>query len=90
MMDYRFVELNRERLVRALDLRGSDFDLAEIERQGQERRRLQTALDEKRAQLNALSTEIGRIYRDASGDKSKAEKLKAQSATLKLLMLAQS
>ena len=59
-MDYRFVEIYRERIERSLKLRHSDFKLPEVDRLGVEKKKFQTDLDQKRAKLNQLSQEMGK------------------------------
>ena len=57
-MDYRFVELNRERLERALRMRRSDFDLKVVDNLAARRRKLQGELDRKRSKLNVPASHV--------------------------------
>ncbi|MFH1261999.1 MAG: serine--tRNA ligase [Pseudomonadota bacterium] len=79
-IDYRYVEVNRERIARSLQLRGIDFDFATVDRLGKDRLRLQGEHDEKRARLNTLSGEIGKVIKS---DPKKAEQLKEETGELK-------
>ncbi|HLG19799.1 MAG TPA: serine--tRNA ligase [Bdellovibrionota bacterium] len=82
-MDYRFVELNRERLSRALKARGVGPELLiKLDELGKRRRELQADHDQKRARLNSLSAEIGKLQKEKREPK-KAEELKARSSELK-------
>lgn len=82
MIEYGFVEKNRERIERSLEYRGDDFDLSSAERLNEKRKTLQKQHDEKKAELNQLSKQIGTIYQQG-GEKNEAEKLKKKSALLK-------
>ncbi len=81
MIDYAYIEQNRERIEASLRRRGIAFDLSEIDRMGKSRRKQQAEQDEKRARLNQLSAEIGKTARSASADQ--LQKLKDESAKLK-------
>ncbi|MFH1016714.1 MAG: serine--tRNA ligase, partial [Pseudomonadota bacterium] len=83
MIDYRYIEQYRERIERSLRLRGSDFELGPIDTLGLKRRRFQTELDAKRARVNALSSEIGKLFTDKNADPKKGEPLKEESGRLK-------
>ncbi len=82
-MDYRFIEIYRERVEHSLEIRGADFDLKAIDQIGEEKRRLQTEHDEKKAKLNALSSEIGKLVRE-KGNLGQSERLREETSKLKL------
>ncbi len=81
-MDYRFVENFKDRLEQALRLRGDSFDLAQVDQLGLARRTLQGEHDQKKARLNELSGQIGKIFKEKK-DPSQAETLKKESSQLK-------
>jgi seryl-tRNA synthetase len=83
MMNYSFIEANRARVERALKLRKSDFDLKAVDDLGAQRKQVQTEADGKRARLNSLSDEIGKLFKDKSADPTKKESLKKESTQLK-------
>ncbi len=80
MIDYSFIEKNRERIERSLKLRGDGFNLSEIDSLALARKQLQLSHDNKKAQLNILSKEIGDLMRT---DKAKAEIKKQETTSLK-------
>lgn len=80
MIDYSFIEKNRDRIAKSLEKRGSDFSLAEIETLALQRKKLQKDHDDKKALLNNISKEIGDLMRT---DKSKAEEKKLETVKLK-------
>ena len=83
MMDYRFIDQQRDRVQRSLQLRGSDFDLAKIEKLNQERKKVQAQFDEERSKLKTLSAKIGSLFKGKASEKKEAEKLKKESTQLK-------
>ncbi|MEZ4845542.1 MAG: serine--tRNA ligase [Bdellovibrionota bacterium] len=80
MLDYSFIEKNRDRIEKSLKARGDGFDLAEIEKLAKRRKELQLDHDNKKAHLNTLSKEIGDLMRT---DKVKAEAKKQETTALK-------
>ncbi len=80
MIDYSFIEKNRERIERSLKLRGDGFNLSEIDSLALARKQLRLSHDNKKAQLNILSKEIGDLMRT---DKAKAEIKKQETTSLK-------
>ncbi|MCB0272824.1 MAG: serine--tRNA ligase [Bdellovibrionales bacterium] len=82
MMDYSFVDKNRNRVINSLKARGDQFQLKDIDHLNQKRKDLQKKHDDEKSKLNDLSKEIGLIYQN-KGDANVAEKLKSQSTALK-------
>jgi seryl-tRNA synthetase len=80
MIDYSFIEKNRDRIKKSLELRGDGFNLSEIEELAKKRKQLQLEHDNKKANLNTLSKEIGELMRT---DKAKAELKKQETTSLK-------
>ena len=80
MIDYSFVEKNRERIESSLKKRGDGFSLSEIDALANQRRDFQKSHDEKKSHLNNLSKEIGLLMRT---DKGKAEEKKLETSKLK-------
>ncbi|MEZ4703587.1 MAG: serine--tRNA ligase [Bdellovibrionota bacterium] len=66
MLDQGFVEKNRQRIERALSLRGDKFNLKEIDLLIDRRRTLQKEHDEKKAQANLISAEIAKLFKEKS------------------------
>lgn len=82
MMDYSFVEKNRDRIKESLQKRGDAFDLSQIDDLNQKRKDLQQKHDDAKAKLNELSKQIGLIYQQKT-DPQKAQMLKEQTFSLK-------
>jgi seryl-tRNA synthetase len=80
MIDYSFIEKDRARIEKSLQLRGDGFNLPEIDQLAKKRRDLQKEHDDKKASLNVLSKEIGELMRT---DKAKAEIKKQETTNLK-------
>jgi seryl-tRNA synthetase len=80
MIDYSFIEKNKDRIEKSLKLRGDGFNLSEIDQLAKKRKELQLDHDNKKAQLNTLSKEIGDLMRT---DKAKAELKKQETTSLK-------
>lgn len=80
MIDYSFIEKNKDRIEKSLKLRGDGFNLSEIETLAKKRKELQLDHDNKKANLNNLSKEIGELMRT---DKAKAELKKQETTSLK-------
>ena len=80
MLDYSFIEKNRERIEKSLKLRGDSFNLKEIDDLALHRKQLQANHDNKKALLNNLSKEIGELMRK---DKAAAELKKKETTALK-------
>jgi seryl-tRNA synthetase len=72
MLDLRVIRSERERVRAALDRRGDAALLDPVFGLDDERRRLQAAVDELRAERNAAAEEIGRLKRQAKGDPAAA------------------
>lgn len=80
MIDYSFIEKNRDRITQSLKKRGDAFSLSEIENLAKKRKELQKDHDDKKAHLNSISKEIGELMRT---DKAKAEEKKTETTQLK-------
>lgn len=81
MIDYSFIEKDRARIEKSLRLRGDAFSLSDIDQLSATRKKLQLEHDNKKAQLNILSKEIGDLMRT---DKAKAELKKQETTSLKV------
>lgn len=83
MLPLQYIRENSEQIAEALDKRGMDARpmLSEILRLDQERRNLQTELDNTLAEGNRISREIGNLFK--SGDRDGANALKEDSTRLK-------
>lgn len=69
MLDINFIRDNKELLKRAAEIKHVDFDLDELLAVDEKRRELKTTVDEKRAEKNELSSQIGQ----AEGDEARQE-----------------
>ena len=58
MIDYSFIEKNRDRIEKSLKMRGDSFSMEEIDALSKKRKELQKDHDEKKAQLNLISKEM--------------------------------
>ncbi|MCB1196926.1 MAG: serine--tRNA ligase [Deltaproteobacteria bacterium] len=83
MIDYGFIEKNRDRIMQSLQKRGDAFDLQEIDHLNQKRKDLQRKHDDEKAKLNDLSKQIGQIYQEKK-EPDLAEELKKQTTALKV------
>lgn len=83
MLPLQYIRENSEHIAEALDKRGPDMRpvLARILELDQERRSLQTELDNTLAEANRKSREIGELFK--AGDRDAANALKEESAGLK-------
>jgi seryl-tRNA synthetase len=80
MIDYSFIEKNKDRIEKSLKDRGDGFNLSEIEQLAKKRKEIQKEHDDKKANMNVLSKEIGELMRT---DKAKAEIKKQETTSLK-------
>lgn len=83
MLAIQLFEEDKEKIINGLNKRGfAALDLVEeVLLQNNKRKLYKRALDEKLAEANAISKNIGQLF--ASGKKEEASELKAQSAGLK-------
>ncbi|WP_461532496.1 serine--tRNA ligase [Sinomicrobium sp.] len=86
MLQVQFIRDNKDRVIRGLEKRNFGEEASEmveeVLRLDEERRAVQTKLDNTLASSNKLSKEIGNLFK--SGDHQKANELKAQTSELKL------
>ncbi len=81
MHDLKFIRENPDAFDKAMAARGLEVQSPSILEMDEHRRSLQTTMQELQARRNAASKEIGGAMK--SGDKDKAEALKAEVTTLK-------
>jgi seryl-tRNA synthetase len=81
MIDYKYLDKNRERIKDSLKKRGSDFNLEKALKTGKERNDLLGKVESFRAEINSSSRDIGRLMKE--GSKEEADKLKEKVSSLK-------
>ena len=83
MLDVKSIALHKEEYIKALDKRHFQAEslLSKAIELYEQRRQLQAQKDEKSAEMNALSKEIGNYFKN--GEKQKAEELKQTTTRLK-------
>jgi len=83
MLEIRVIKEDFDRVARALDKRNKDFRplLRRVLELDEKRRELITSRERMQAEINKLSKEIGKLFKQ--GEKKKAEILRAKSGALK-------
>jgi len=80
MLDLKLILKNRAEIETRLSSRGQKYDLSPIERLARERTDLQVQADQLRSERNALSKQVGALYKQ--GKKAEADKLKEEASQM--------
>ncbi len=80
-MDFKFLEQNADRIKRSISLRGEDIDVDLLLSRNTRRKEVLRDLESMRAEMNSVSSGIGRAVRE--GRKDEAEELKKRTQVLK-------
>ena len=82
MLDLKYLRTNWDKVKHIAELRGESVDIDELKQLDHQRRQLVKACDTKRAELNHLTREIGKLKREGKNDPKLIEAARQLSAEI--------
>ena len=82
MLDLKYLRTNWDKVKHIVELRGESVDIDELKQLDHQRRQLVKECDTKRAELNHLTREIGKLKREGRDDPKLIETARQLSAEI--------